>query len=91
MGGVKKLLGQGVDVNGRDGEGCSALHWAADRGNIEVGPTDRKFMTFKKYWTSRKYRGNLEGVEQCNLSCNLLFAHAALNTVAFFPNFWPSV
>ena len=37
MAGVRELLKLGADVNSRDLEGCSALHWAADRGNLEVG------------------------------------------------------
>lgn len=33
---VQSLLEAGADVDGRDSEGCSALHWAADRGHTEV-------------------------------------------------------
>lgn len=31
-----KLLEQGASPNQTDAEGCSALHWAADRGNCEI-------------------------------------------------------
>jgi ankyrin repeat protein len=30
---VKALLGQGADVNGAQGDGMTALHWAADQGD----------------------------------------------------------
>jgi ankyrin repeat protein len=34
--GVRTLLQQGADVNGAQGDGMSALHWAADRGDAEL-------------------------------------------------------
>ena len=33
---VRTLLQQGADVNGAQGDGMSALHWAADRGDAEL-------------------------------------------------------
>ena len=33
---VKSLLKDGADVNAAQGDGMSALHWAADRGNAEL-------------------------------------------------------
>src|SRR5512146_3390458 len=30
---VRKLIAQGVSVNGAQGDGMTALHWAADRGD----------------------------------------------------------
>jgi len=33
---VKQLLKQGADVNGAQGDGMSALHWAAERGDTEL-------------------------------------------------------
>jgi ankyrin repeat protein len=33
---VKKLLKDGADVNGAQGDGMSALHWAAERGDQEM-------------------------------------------------------
>jgi ankyrin repeat protein len=33
---VKALLKDGADVNAAQGDGMSALHWAADRGNAEL-------------------------------------------------------
>jgi ankyrin repeat protein len=33
---VKALLKEGADVNAAQGDGMSALHWAADRGNAEL-------------------------------------------------------
>ena len=38
---VSALLGAGQDVNARDEDGCTALHWAADRGCTEVGAAVR--------------------------------------------------
>ncbi|EIE26863.1 hypothetical protein COCSUDRAFT_83589 [Coccomyxa subellipsoidea C-169] len=32
---VSFLLDNGADVDSRDAEGCTALHWAADRGSLE--------------------------------------------------------
>ena len=34
---VRELLKQGADVNGAQGDGMSALHWAAERGDAELG------------------------------------------------------
>lgn len=34
--GVRDLLKQGADVNGAQGDGMSALHWAAERGDAEL-------------------------------------------------------
>lgn len=34
--GVRKLLTSGVAVDQRDDQGCTALHWAADRGAEQV-------------------------------------------------------
>lgn len=34
---VRTLLQQGADVNGAHGDGMSALHWAAERGDGEMG------------------------------------------------------
>jgi uncharacterized protein len=33
---VKTLIGQGADVNAAQGDGMSALHWAADKGDAEL-------------------------------------------------------
>src|SRR5437016_234177 len=33
---VATLLREGADVNGREGDGMTALHWAADSGNAEL-------------------------------------------------------
>ena len=33
---VRSLLDQGADVNGAQGDGMTALHWAAERGHAEV-------------------------------------------------------
>ena len=33
---VRTLLQQGVDVNAAQGDGMTALHWAAERGDIEI-------------------------------------------------------
>src|SRR5687768_17273239 len=33
---VRTLLQQGADVNAPQGDGMSALHWAADRGDAEM-------------------------------------------------------
>ncbi|MDE2663331.1 MAG: ankyrin repeat domain-containing protein [Gemmatimonadota bacterium] len=33
---VRELLRQGLDVNAAQGDGMTALHWAADRGDAEV-------------------------------------------------------
>jgi ankyrin repeat protein len=33
---VKQLLKDGADVNGAQGDGMSALHWAAERGDLEL-------------------------------------------------------
>lgn len=34
--GVEQMLGTGVIVDQTDGQGCTALHWAADRGRDQV-------------------------------------------------------
>ena len=33
---VRQLLKDGADVNGAQGDGMSALHWAAERGDVEL-------------------------------------------------------
>ena len=33
---MKQLLKDGADVNGAQGDGMSALHWAAERGDAEL-------------------------------------------------------
>src|ERR671913_435568 len=33
---VRQLLKDGADVNGAQGDGMSALHWAAERGDAEL-------------------------------------------------------
>src|SRR2546427_3184698 len=33
---VRSLLKQGVDVNAAQGDGTTALHWAARQGNVEL-------------------------------------------------------
>ena len=33
---LRRCLAAGADVNERDAEGCTALHWAADRGHLQV-------------------------------------------------------
>ena len=33
---IRELLKQGADVNAAQGDGMSALHWAADRGDLEL-------------------------------------------------------
>jgi ankyrin repeat protein len=33
---IRTLISQGADVNGAQGDGMSALHWAADRGDAEM-------------------------------------------------------
>ncbi len=35
------LLDNRADLNSRDEEGCTALHWAADRGSLQVAPAVR--------------------------------------------------
>lgn len=34
--GVQQLLKSGIAVDQRDNQGCTALHWAADRGAEQV-------------------------------------------------------
>lgn len=36
LAGVQKLLKSGTAVDQRDDQGCTALHWAADRGAEQV-------------------------------------------------------
>ena len=36
VGAVRELLKQGADVNAAQGDGMTALHWAASHGNVEV-------------------------------------------------------
>jgi acyl-CoA-binding protein len=36
LGDVRRTLAEGQDIGERDGEGCTALHWAADKGRTEV-------------------------------------------------------
>lgn len=34
--GVERMLKTGAQVNQRDDQGCTPLHWAADRGSQQV-------------------------------------------------------
>jgi ankyrin repeat protein len=34
--GARALIGQGVDVNAADGDGSTALHWAASNGDAAL-------------------------------------------------------
>ena len=36
---VRQLLRQGADVNAAQGDGMTALHWAVQHGDIELGNT----------------------------------------------------
>lgn len=36
VGTVRQLLREGADVNGAQGDGMTALHWAAERGDVEL-------------------------------------------------------
>src|SRR3954471_10768903 len=36
---VRSMLKQGVDVNSTQGDGMTALHWAAQKGDIELAKT----------------------------------------------------
>lgn len=38
LAGAERVLEDGTPVDSRDSEGCSALHWACDRGSLEVSP-----------------------------------------------------
>ena len=35
--GVEQMLKTGAQVDQRDDQGCTPLHWAADRGSRQVG------------------------------------------------------
>jgi ankyrin repeat protein len=36
LAGLTAALNSGINVNSQDEQGCSALHFAADRGHLEV-------------------------------------------------------
>ena len=44
---VKQLIGGGVDVNGGDRDGWTALHWAANRGFVEC---TKLFYPLQNFW-----------------------------------------
>lgn len=36
MGGLEAALAAGAAVDARDADSCTALHWAADKGHVQV-------------------------------------------------------
>ena len=38
---VRQLLREGADVNTAQGDGMTALHWAAERGDVDLGAHER--------------------------------------------------
>ena len=64
MGGLEAALAAGAAVDARDADSCTALHWAADKGHVQV---HRSFTCVQVLECLQKHKDKLSASERHDL------------------------